>query len=237
MRISAYHLGNMMLKFELQKGSSTVGLLTATLIYVGLLVYANQYAFKVDRVNTSASNASQLAEPVTLNTEADIDTVATATQDHEEAPVQTTVVQISTDQTTQTKLTNPEQALPEADVVKNDASMIPVVQPAVFQPVYPSRSNFDQRFGSAQTAGFNNSQRYNTDSRAYTYSNGRGNGRGKMDGDGEFNFSIKFKSRGRMDANSDFDTDMAAYQNAYQYSGYDMNSATNPYFAYNYYRY
>jgi len=221
-----------------QQGSSTVGLLTATAIFIGLLVYANQFAFNNSDNNLISLFINKTPEPVSTQSvepvsTTDTDTIQPSSQGIFETPTLT--------EETSNEVVNSAAAMPLA---KQNSNASPEVEVAVQRAMpqsntmsvnyTPGRWYGDQAAMSSyntQNAGFNNNQQYYSTSRA----NGRGNGRGKMNSDGEFNFSMKFKSRARMDANSDFDSNLSAYGNTYQQYLNNLNAVSNPAYGYNYY--
>jgi surface antigen len=225
---------------RLQHGSSAVGLLTATAIFVGLLIYANQFAFNKNDNSIISSFLNKTSDPVvtqSVDAETSVDTstiqpssqgifdTPTLTQENEDEVVSTReIIALDKDNSETTLVT-------ESHV--QQSSPKPGLMPVNYST---GQWNGDQAavYGySTHNGRFNNNQQYLVNSRAY----GRGNGRGKMNGDGDFNFSMKFKSRARMDANTDFDSDLASYGNTYQQHLYNLNAASNPYYGYNYYRY
>lgn len=229
-----------MLKLTQQQGSSTVGLFTATAIFIGLLIYANQFAFK----NSDNSFLASLinSSPVSTDTQTltavsvtDTDTVQPSPQGIFKTP---TLIEedrkepVNTAESVSQVDVNPANS---NDIEWSAIQPIPQddVKPLSYVPGqwYGDQSNLS--FYDAHRAGINNNHQYYTNARA----NGRGNGRGNLNGDGEFNFSMKFKSRARMDANSDFDSNLATYGNTYQQNGYGFNTVSHPSFGYNHYNY
>jgi hypothetical protein len=235
-----HYLGNIMLIRLQQQGSSTVGLLTATAIFIGLLVYADQFAFNKSENSLLSSFINNTPETVTtLPVESlssiDTDTIQPSSQGIFETP---TLTQENSNEVAYS--TEAMQLDKQNSNVSTDAEMaVPLAQPqTITMPVnyMPGRWYGDQAAMSSyntQNAGFNNNQQYYSTTRA----NGRGNGRGKMNGDGEFNFSMKFRARGRMDGNSDFDSNLGTYGNAYQQNLYNVHAVSNPAYRYSYFSY
>jgi hypothetical protein len=235
-----------MFKLLQQKGSSTVGLLTATAIFIGLLVYANQFAFNNNDNSLLSSLFNKSPDPVTTESvevlaSPDTDTIQPSPQGIFETP--TLSPEDSNEVANASEALRHEQDNSESSVNAELSAprLIAQSQPypqAVVIPVNYASGNWNSdqvaaTFYNNQYTGFNNNQQYRSTSRA----NGRGNGRGKMNGDGDFNFSMKFKARGRLDANSELDSNLTAYGNAYQQNLYNLNAQSSPAYSYTYYRY
>lgn len=229
-----------MLYLEHQNGSSTVGLLTASAIFVALLVYANQFAFNdrnnedsksvdVQPQNTKPHGGDKSApivatEGVISKPKLQSSTSELALAEIDEAPTQAAAVKV--------------QPQDSASSVASQSTMLANVThwnpyPSYYPAYYGSADQAAMNYTNDYSAGLNNAQQLD----AYVRANNRANGRGNMDGDADFTFTMNFKSRARMDANTDFDTDIDTYANAYQQHLYNQNAVYQPNYGYNYYRY
>ncbi len=238
-----------MFKLIQQKGSSSAGLLTATAIFIGLLVYANQFAFNnsensflsllIDKTFNTHKSSDNVADPsVEVLSSVDTDTIQPSTQGIFETP--TLAPEDKKVDVNSTRSAELEKLTPETSTDIELAANPALSQPGIMSVNYVSghwygKQSYDDQAALAayHNAWFNTGQQYYSTTRA----NGRGNGRGKMNGDGEFNFSMKFKARGRMDADSDFDSNLVADGNVYQQNLYNVNAFYNPAYRYNYYSY
>ncbi len=233
-----------MFKLIQQKGSSSVGLLTASAIYIGLLVYANQFAFSNSDNSFLSSFTSQSPDNVavpSLEAESSVDTgtIQPSSQGIFATPTLTSQDLNEADSSLQSADITKQNPAPSTDVVFV-AKQLMLTGKDETQP-YVANQMVNQGYAGQtaltsyqyQNAGFNNNQQYYSTTRA----NGRGNGRGKMNSDGAFNFSMSFKARGRMDADSDFDGNLVTDGNAYQHHLYNTNIVSNPAYRYSYYNY
>ncbi len=234
-----------MLKQLQQTGSSTAGLLTASAIFIALLVYTNQYAFNNSNQGIFSSLFSSDAEPEintaqTADTDGDTGTIQPSHQGIFETP---TLAENNSQQTT-SEVTQPivsvasedNSATSNEEVSMGEPKVPSVAQARAVPASYVPQPSLDQTAMYANQGyytGLNGNQFYTTDAR----SNGQGRGRGSMNSDGEFNFSMKFKSRARMDADTDMNADSHVYGNAYQQHLYNQNTAAYPVYGYHYYRY
>ena len=239
-----------MLKQLQQTGSSTTGLLTASAIFIALLVYTNQYAFNNSNQGIFSSLFSSDSEPEintaqTANAEGNtgtirplhqgiFETATIAENNNQETIGETTETVVSAASENNSATSNKEVSMTAVQV---QAQMQAVAQgkamPVSYAAVNPSQDQASMYTYQGYYTGLNGNQFYTTDAR----SNGQGRGRGSMKGDGEFNFSMKFKSRARMDADADMNADSSAYGNAYQQHLYNQNTAAYPVYGYHYYRY
>jgi hypothetical protein len=227
--------------YRRQKGSSSAGLLTATLIFIALLVYSDQYAFNthgqsiLPSLTELFSDKEQPAAADPVVTVSDTDTIQpsakgifdtpTFTQDQPESVIETentvSIKQANTTVPTSPVVTRSPEYLPQ--------NTAPISYVSYYHPQDLAMTNSYH----IANAGIHNLHYYNASSRT----DGRGRSRGNMNGDGEFNFSMNFKSRARMDADTDLDADSAVYGNSYQQQLYDLNAAYYPAYGYRYYRY
>ena len=227
-----------------QTGSSTAGLLTATIIFIALLVYADQFAFNDNHQGWIATLLNPVAGPApesgfSVTPATDTDTIPQLAQGVFETSTIADESEKNIPVTTEEVASRPEIISRVVDE-KSAARPLqaPATQDAVFaQEAYPAAYNTGDRASVSayhgNFAGINGNQYYIADSRA----NGQGRGRGTLKSDGEFNFSMSFKSRARMDADTDLNADSTVYGNAYQQQLYHQNTAAYPGYGYNYYRY
>lgn len=235
-----------------QLGSSTTGLLTASFIYIGLLIYASYFAFNPTQDKPQDNPLAQT------------DTVVPASQIASFAVVTPLPSGIFNSETIAVNNTSKEtQNQPaEANSSGPDNAMVSGIQAQDQIETLSVSANSSQKTnvdGSTQSSpmvqpypavyGDNDALAWTTDERFtgrfdnrhdyYAKQRGRGYGRGRgdMNGDGEFDFSMSFKSRARMDADSDWDsdfnTDLASYQSGYYY----LDSSAYPYYRTYYQRY
>ncbi len=229
-----------MFKLIQQKGSSSIGLFSAMAIFIGLLVYANQFAFNNSENSFLSSFVNKTPDTVATQSvealsSADTDTIQPSSQGIFKTPTLTlednNEVVNSAESVELAKLSPATST--DVELAAKQALSQPNMMPVNNVSGYWYGDQATLFLYNSHNAGFNNGQQNYSTSRAY----GRSDGRGKMKGDGEFNFSMKFKARGRMDANSDFDNNLDAYGNAYQQSQYNVNAISSPANRYHYYSY
>ncbi len=250
-------------KFSI-KGSASAGMLSAVIIFAGLLVYANYYAF---------APASDQIEPALNVTETDVVADKVVTNEANDTPTKSSAIEPLAESADETALadvaTTPTQR-PVADVAVASAppsasvqalaqgsepasiegtpsGAAPEVQKSLnIQPAVvsghatspgfrPDSDAVDWRGYQAQ-AGYLGAQQihYMKSGQTGDY---RQHGRALGDGEGEFNFSMRFQGRSRMNADANADSDWNADHNARGVSAQYQDYAYYPRFAYQGYRY
>ena len=189
-----------------QTAFSTSGLLTASAIYISLLVFAGHYGF--DKLpsslllseNTVKTEPSQ--KPLIQPSAAGIFQSATLDQDElQPADVAQGV--------SESERLNP-QAFTEISKKNLDHQQI---SSAVYYPqVYSYPSQYNQALAQYYAVNPTTSTRWDQGHHAVSRANGRGQGRSR--GDGEMTFSMRFKSRARMDADMDAHSEADTYHDA-----------------------
>lgn len=213
------------------KTSTTTGLLTASAIYIGLLAYANYYAFENGKDPDNAEIALK-------NENKAIDRVAGVvplTQGIFNSEVFTDIEQSAALKSKQTGAALPgSESASSLKINELDSPIkttqrlntVPTVQ--ILESLPPGfNANNEQLYFFQNGRNHANLAHYqNMNHQADYY--GQGRGKGSANGDGEFSFTMNFKSRASMDADSDIDGDLSGtmhtYHNQYGY----MNSAMHP---------
>jgi hypothetical protein len=210
--------------------SSTLGLLTASSIFVGILAYATYYGFDEGSVPKffTANTEDVSVEPTQVVQPGEKGIFASPTLVEADEPVsEPSVNQTSAPVVVADSNNKQAEASPmENESVLNRESLSflsddtqikafpPVTRTVVSMPSYSGYPADDQWMGYMDHRNAST-----LDGRGYYdgrgYGNGSGRGRGTLDGDGSFDFNVSFKGRARMDADSDFDgnTDFNGYSN------------------------
>gem|GEM_PF-2688240 len=256
----------MISKFSL-KGSASAGMLSAVIIFAGLLVYAHYYAF---------APATDPIEPLSSVAETVVVSDAGASNQTNDKPSQLNSVEplaeptltASIDEAT-TRLEKPASGLAPVPVQASDNARVSVQMPGpvLVQGSNPLNQSSDApapvkslNIQPAVVSGYAAAPHYGSDSdalawRGYHTQNGnidmqqihymnsgqsgvyRQHGRALGDGEGEFNFSLRFQGRSRMDADADADSDWNADHKASGVAAQYQDYRYYPRFAYQGYRY
>ena len=237
-----------MSRIKLQQGASSVGFLTASAIFAGLLAYANYYGFEdspfssqevAEQVEPSSDSTKIASKDSVIQPQSGIFTTPTLTDVKAELPPQQTAssaLENTAPEVTAQPAVNSETPMTEAPQGDNSSperysayALPAATSSAVAYPQDYAAANFD----FMQQRRLDAYQQLAHDGRGY----GRGKGRGNADGEGEFNFSMSFKSRARMAADSDIESDFDASTNQYYLGDGYANSGFYPAYGYSQYRY
>ena len=182
-----------------QFGSSTLGLLAVTAIFVGLIAYATVAFEKKPEAVSVAS----------IKTDSDQRLSTTFT---EESIVEITAL-------------NESAITPEANtavVVENQGLIVSEDELAIRATIKSTKSTVEDRLHLEQSATEQLNAQWDNNYNQYYQANGRsfGQANNTATGRGEFNFSMKLTSRARMDADSEMNSRLQQAYNASQYAQY-----------------
>lgn len=242
--------------FSLQSGSSTIGLIAATGLFVGLMVYTTQFAFVKQENNLDKQVASAESEQATtLSTliapvmgifssetiqskEADKamlsdSAIKTPSKNETEITVSKGIVHAELPPSSSAYSDNSTtEAVSENSQLANSISNekeLPI-KTMLVTPFMPD--NLDRNRVNLANQLHANRYMYNQNSQYASgqyYGHSRGNGKGTGNGQGEFGFSISLKSRANMDANSDWDSGLNGRGAGYRHNtaNYQQNVYAN----------
>ncbi len=240
-------------------GSASAGMMSALIIFAGLLVYAKYYAFNPTTVQVASTDGQVQSETVALSVveQAAVEADAPLSLANEAAAEAPTVI----DAISVTGAVAPESSEQLANDASENVVEKPVVEvevveaPAIVEAptkslniqhavattptVTPANAYYGDQFAwrgvnDQSLAGDLAQAHYLQADQAGRY---RQRGVGKARGDGEFNFSMNFKARSRMDADADADGDWTADHAGQGNAAYYQDQGYYPRVGYSGYRY
>ena len=241
-----------MKRISLQSGSSTFGLIAATGLFVGLMVYTTQFAFVKQENNADKQAVSTESAPAAMLASLIAPVMGifyseTIQSEEADKAMQSDSVNKTPPETVQAELplSNSTHSANNAKVASEDsvpASGVTAqkelpVETMIAAPFIPE--NFDRNRinllnqhqanqHQVNTHMVNQNQQYAT---GQYYGNTRrsGKGKGAGNGQGEFGFSMSLKSRANMNANTDWDGGYNGQSSAYGYNAanYQQNAYAN----------
>ena len=203
-----------MSKYIKQFGSSTMGLFAASAIYVGILAYANFYAFDKKPVldpgtEASLKDAGSHQPAIEIQPEAIVELSSEVVPESAQVVEAGSEIPVVDERVSQTVVATDE----EASVEVAEHSLQSLAPAVVAQHIGDRAQSEFANNGQFQGDGYYN--QYATANNRW-YGRGYGREKGAMQGDGEFNFSMKFSSRAKMNADAVADADMnSQLHNAY----------------------
>lgn len=201
-----------------QSGASTSGLLTASAIYIGLLVYAGYFAFDQTQPSvTMSENTIQMqgANQALIQPSA-AGIFQSETLKHDETHLN--IAKQSQSVTHPTETESSKSARPAGSDYRISSALY-----------YPQASQHRVPYDQALSHQYYSVHPYSTsslDQDYRSYGQGKGRGKARSSGNAEMNFSMSFKSRARMNADVDGDFDADGYHAAN--ARYINDSAMHP---------
>lgn len=223
--------------------SSTLGLLTASSIFVGILAYATYYGFDESSMPSlfsasTAENTEVVVPSLVQPGEKGIFASPTLVK-ADDSVSEISFNEVASNSVEQQSVASALSVLNSVPESLSNNSIKPTDAPRVTKAIAPLPKYSGYPTDDRWTGYMNHRNAANLDGRGYYTGRGYGNGSGRgdsaFDGDGSFDFNMSFKGRARMDADSDFDgsTDFNGYSNyRSSYGYYQQPSIYTQYYQY-----